>query len=245
MSGSLLLYAWPDFRRADVVRWHEALFADALPSRAKNRRVEVALFGACGEDDPEDIRWCSKFLTTHFDCRVEPVRLVRRPTPAAEARAIVNRADILYFTGGDQFLFVRAAQRTGLDELLRKRHAEGACVGAFSAGAIAIGPWWPEWPETERPDLPEEGADLVPCVGLNDRAVFDFHAEEDDWEELHACMRLLRAKDRSRRWHGCGVPTRGGVRIGRDGAVQILGDGGPWLAANSSGVRRVKAPVKL
>lgn len=232
MTGSIHLIAYPDWRRSDVRDWHDAMFKETGKDRPN-----VALFTAPGGEDPEEIRWVTDTFRRRYGAAVQAVRLLRRPTPFEEAREIIRSADLLYFTGGDHFLLVRAATSAGLAEVLKRRVAEGAVVGGYSAGAIAIGAYWPEWPEPERPDLPEEGATLVRCLGLNTRLICDFHAEEDDWEELYACLRLLRARDPHTTWHGYGVPTRGAIRISGTGRAELLGDRGPWLATSPSGVK--------
>lgn len=237
MSGSIHLVAYPDWRRADVLAWHKAMFKETGKTHPT-----VALFTAPGGEDPEEIGWFSGFFRRRFGATVRPVWLLDRKTPTGEIREIVGRADLLYFTGGDHFLLVRAAGESALTELLRRRFNEGAVVGAYSAGAIAIGAFWPEWPEPPRPDLPEEGAQLVPCLALNERVICDFHAEEDDWEELKTCLRLLHARDSSKNWTGYGVPTRGAIRILRTGQVELLGERGPWLVAGPGGIKETQPP---
>lgn len=237
MGGSLYLMAYPDWRRIEVVRWHQAMFEEIGKSHP-----HVALFAASGGEDPEEIRWVSDSFQWRFNAIVEPVRLLRRKTPSAEARAIILRSDVIYCTGGDHFLMVRAVYEAGLADTLKQRVKRGAVVGAYSAGAIAVGPYWPEWPEPPQPDLPEEGASLVRCLGLNNQFICDFHSEEDDWEELRACLRLLRDKDSRKTWYGYGVPMRGAVRILRSGAIECMGDKGPWLRTGPNGVESSPSP---
>lgn len=238
MSGSIHLIAYPDWRRSDVMSWHDAMFAETGKSRP-----QVALFTAPGGEDPEEIQWVSGTFRRRYGAEVNPVRLLCRRTPPAEARAIIRAADLLYFTGGDHFVLVRAAFEAGIADDLKHRFEEGSTVGAYSAGAIAIGAWWPRWPEPERPDLPEEGAALVQCIGIHRRVICDFHGEEDGWEELHACLRLLRAQDPKKIWYGYGVPTRGAIRISRAGRIEWLGDKGPWLTAGPQGVKESGVPL--
>lgn len=238
MAGSIHLIAYPDWRRSDVRKWHDAMFSDTGVSKPG-----VALFTAPGGDDPEEIAWLTKTFRQTYGAAVHPVRLVRQPISPADARAIIREAHLLYFTGGDHFVLVHAARNAGIEVDLRKRHREGAVVGAYSAGAIAIGPYWPEWPEPERPDLPEEGAGLVKCLGLNRHVICDFHGESDDWDELHACMRLIHNQESSAVWNGYGVPTRGAIRISKDGQIERLGDHGPWLVTTEEGVKKIPGPA--
>lgn len=236
----MILIAYPDWRRADVLTWHRMLIEET----GKSNPV-MALFTAPGGDEPAEIQWATDFFRRKFGVRVLPVRLIKRKTPAEEARRIIHAADILYFTGGDPLLAARAAVAAGIDEDLRRRFHEGAVLGAYSAGAIAIGAFWPEWPETEAADLPEGGAQLVRGLNLNTRVICDFHDEQSRWEELHACMRLLGSHHPDRIWRGYGVPTRGAIRISGSGQIDLLGDRGPWLTSGPQGVRAVQPPAAV
>ncbi len=236
MSGSVHLIAWHDWRRADVLAWHDAMFAAAGPGP-----VTVAFFPTPFGDDAN---WTERFaglLRKRYAAEVRPVRLLRDPTPAAELHEILGNAQLFYFTGGDQHLLMQP-ERRDLAREIRRRIKAGAVAGGFSAGAIAIGPCWPDWPDPLQSELPEEGAKLVRGLGLQQRCIFDFHAEDDGWEELKACLRLLAAQDPKQTHYGCGVPTHGAARVLAAGAVEILGDPGPWFASGPDGVREIQAP---
>jgi cyanophycinase len=57
---------------------------------------------------------------------------------AAAARAALARATLIWMPGGDQNRFMTAIEGTGLDEVIRARHAAGAVVGGTSAGAAVL-----------------------------------------------------------------------------------------------------------
>jgi peptidase S51-like protein len=217
------LVAWPDFRRREVNAWHrDALLATRV------RRPRVAFVGAASGDDRFEERWIARYFRDRFDVECRAVSIESGHTSPGEAKRLLARAHLVYFGGGDPLLCVRAVERAGLGDLLRRRRREGAVFFGVSAGAIALGPWWPEWPDPPEPKLPEEGATLVRCLAVHDAAVFDMHSEDDGWPELRACTRLLRRSDRRRRWVGYGVPKRGAVRI--DGATFVpLGAIGPRI----------------
>ena len=56
----------------------------------------------------------------------------------AVATAVLNRATLIWMPGGDQNRFMKAIDGTGLDDLIRARHAAGAVVGGTSAGAAVL-----------------------------------------------------------------------------------------------------------
>ncbi len=57
--------------------------------------------------------------------------------PAA-ARAVLNRASIIWMPGGSQSRFMEAIAPTGLADVIRERHRAGAVVGGTSAGAAVL-----------------------------------------------------------------------------------------------------------
>lgn len=56
----------------------------------------------------------------------------------AGARAMLERATLIWIPGGDQTRFIKAIAGTGLDEVIRGRFTSGAVVGGTSAGAAVL-----------------------------------------------------------------------------------------------------------
>ena len=53
----------------------------------------------------------------------------------AAARRAIEAATLIWMPGGDQNRFMKEIAGTGLDDLIRARHAAGVVVGGTSAGA--------------------------------------------------------------------------------------------------------------
>ena len=154
---------------------------------------------------------------------VTPVLTISPRADLAVARTALQQADLIYLGGGDVSLLVRTLRERELEELLRQRLAEGATIVGVSAGAVAAGAWWIEYPDPlPDPPLPFDGGTLLEGLGLGD-FVIDAHAEEDHWEELHHCLGLL-AHDRPERcFMGYGIPRGGALIVEPDGRVVIEG----------------------
>ncbi|MCG8443046.1 MAG: cyanophycinase, partial [Caulobacterales bacterium] len=86
--------------------------------------------------------------STRSDAGEEAVRMFRRAgarrvgkvsfrDPAAAKRAL-ERSDLIWISGGMQQRFMEAIQGTGLAEIIRARHADGAVVAGSSAGAAVM-----------------------------------------------------------------------------------------------------------
>jgi cyanophycinase-like exopeptidase len=108
--------------------------------------------------------------------------------PAAEARAIIERADIVFVNGGDPILGARRLVAAGADEWLRAARARGAVCMGLSAGSMALSAAWGSWEDDE-----DGEPEIVRCLGVVPRLVIDCHAEADDWEELRAVKRRMGA----------------------------------------------------
>ncbi|MBI1853296.1 MAG: Type 1 glutamine amidotransferase-like domain-containing protein [Planctomycetes bacterium] len=232
-TAPVFLVAWPDFRRRDVNAWHSrALGATGA------RKPRVAFVGAASGDDRFEERWIAGYFRRRFGIVCRPVAIESGRTSRDEARRLLSRANLVYLGGGDPLLCVRAVERAGVADLLRRRRRAGTVFFGISAGAIALGPCWPKWPDPPNSKLPEDGARLVPCLGIHRAGVFDMHSEDDGWPELHACRRLTSRSARWRRLVACGVPKRGAALVeaaARDGDhIEILGERGPVLGPASS-----------
>lgn len=138
------------------------------------------------------------------------------------ARAIIAEADLIFLSGGDPVLGAQIFRESGADAWLREARERGATSAGISAGAIMLGAWWASWPDHHHPDEPFDGGTLIRCTRVVDDLVIDCHAEEDDWSELKLVACMLRAKSDGARLRG--VPTRGGLIVGPDNSLEIVGD---------------------
>ena len=144
-------------------------------------------------------------------------------TPPDEARAIVDRADLVFVSGGDPSLGARLLDASGASAWLREAHARGAAMVGVSAGSIMLGAWWADWPEDEAGDQDEQlvRTKLVAGIGAVAGHVFDTHNEEDDWDELRLVARICSREGLSARF--VGIPTGGALVFHGDGSMETVG----------------------
>ena len=177
------------------------------------KSLRVAMSYAPVEGDAQGLKFMSERMPGLFPgATLETI---------ASDRTVVDRADLVFVSGGDPTLGAKVLARTGAAAWMREAHARGTPMMGVSAGAIVLGAWWIDWPEDE--DAPEEQADLVACVGVLPHHVFDTHDEEDDWEELKVAQRLL-----ARRGGGhakfLGIPTKGALVFDGPDAMEVVGE---------------------
>ena len=141
----------------------------------------------------------------------------------ARAKAIVEEADLIFFSGGDPLLGAHILRANGADAWVRDARARGAASAGISAGAILLGASWGSWPDEPPPGEPFDGGVILPCTGVVDDLVVDCHGEEDDWNELKLVATMLRAHS-TQRLRLRGIPTRGGIVVGPDNSLEVVGD---------------------
>jgi cyanophycinase-like exopeptidase len=144
-------------------------------------------------------------------------------TAPEEARAVVERADLVFVSGGDPSLGARLLDEGGASAWIRDAHARGAATMGVSAGSIALGAWWADWADDESGDEAAQLArtNLVAGVGVVASHVFDTHNEEDDWDELRIVAKLCALRGKAARF--VGIPTGGALIFRGDGSMETVG----------------------
>jgi hypothetical protein len=203
----------------------DALVAHALAGIARKPARIATTYAASGEPH---VAQMGAFLTKAFggaEVTRFTVKGEKSPMPAADARAIVERADLVFLGGGDPAHGAHLLAAAGADQWIRDAHAHGtACMG-MSAGAIMLCAWWGEWPDDAPRDAPHDGGSLVPCARVVPDLVLDCHAEEDHWAELALVRGMLRdhlgATANLPRF--LGLPTGSGLIVGPDRSLETVG----------------------
>jgi cyanophycinase-like exopeptidase len=138
---------------------------------------------------------------------------------------VVQRADLLFVSGGDTALGGHVLEASGVSARLRDAVEAGTPIMGVSAGAIVLGDWWVEWPEevaeTPAADVGPSGSCLIRCTGVVKRHVFDTHNEEDDWDELRIAAALVRQSGEDATF--LGIPTGGALVFGEGGIMHAIG----------------------
>ncbi|MBI1853312.1 MAG: Type 1 glutamine amidotransferase-like domain-containing protein [Planctomycetes bacterium] len=215
VPGNVFLIAYGRLNKAER-RFHE----EAVKATGKESPL-VGFIGAASGDHRGYIESIESYFRDAFRAEVQPIYLSRDPMPKSDAEAIVARADILYFGGGDVSVLVRTVRAAGLESALRGRHEEGAVVIGVSAGAIGLCRYWIEWPDPPTPDAPFEGAMLLPALAIVPNLVCDVHDVEDDWGELRTLVALLETRDEKLTAYG--IPGGGALVVDGNGRVRGMG----------------------
>lgn len=184
------------------------------------RLPRIAYIGAASGDDASFFKRISGLLTAAGAGPVDAVPLAGRRSVSASAQKILERADLLFLSGGDVEEGMRVLKACGAARVLCSLFRHGKPFMGLSAGSIMLGQSWIRWTDPDD----DASADVFPCLGLAP-FVCDTHDEESDWEELRRLLSLVPKK-----FIGYGIPSGAGLIVEPDGSVTACGQSSVCLA---------------
>jgi cyanophycinase-like exopeptidase len=194
------------FADSQPLFWRGGAFLAALCRATGNSQPNVAYIGASNGDSPE----------AHgiFAAAFEQIDTARTHWVHADCstqdRQFLQTADVIVLAGGEVEVGWNAFTRTGMRELIERRHREGALLMGVSAGAVQLGKY------AAVPDA-NGGQKLLETFGLIDFIV-DVHDEKRDWQGLAATIQLLEGTAR-----GLGIPHAAALVAHGDGTFEPVG----------------------
>jgi peptidase E len=189
------------------------LMRQALGEAGKPAPV-VAYIGAASGDNRMFLRMISDFLRDAGAGDVCLAPTAGRRTDPGQTREILAGADLVFVSGGDVEEGMRVLGEQKLIEILRKLYNAGIPFLGASAGSIMLARQWVRWADANDDD----SAEAFDCLGLAP-VLCDTHAEDDDWEELKALLRLVEPGV-----IGYGIPTNGALSVQPNGNVAAFGE---------------------
>ena len=159
----------------------------------------VAYIGTANGDSLVFYKMMQALLMRAGARKVTFARLAKEKVNVDEVKSILSSADIIFLSGGEVEDGINWLRKHRLVEFLKELYSGGKQFIGVSAGSIMMGSHWVRW---ENPD-DDATAELFDCLGIIP-AVFDTHAEAEDWIELKTVLRLQGNGAR-----GYGIPTGG------------------------------------
>lgn len=138
--------------------------------------------------------------------RMRQAKTVSSRASAAEARGLLHECDLVFVSGGDVELGMKALLDKDMVAPLQALAADGKPMVGISAGSIMLARDWVRFSGDDA-----ESAELFGCLGIAPIHV-DAHAEADDWDELRALVALLHRGGDSGAL-GYGLTRKGGLRV--------------------------------
>ncbi len=173
----------------------------------------IAYVGVANEDNYPFYLMVSGLIKSGGDCRIERVLIAPKNADLKKARAALESADGIFMSGGDVEAGMQVLQEKNLTALFTDLFNQGKVFFGASAGSIMMAKEWVRWRDPDD----DSTAELFPCLGMAP-VICDTHAEEDDWEELKAALKL--EPDNTR---GYGIRSGSCLKVHTDGRVEALG----------------------
>ena len=156
---------------------------------------------------------CKTLLKKAGAGSVHLVALAAARADLGKARSLLQEAGIIFISGGD----VEARHEASWSgqaptRCSRSFHRAGKPFIGLSAGSIMLARSWVRWPGGGD----DATAEAFPCLGMAP-LLCDTHAEQDDWEELKALLRLSGPET------GLGIPAGAALQVRADGSLAALG----------------------
>ena len=209
-----------------------AINAAISPVLARFNKPIVAYIGAANGDSESFYEAMGSVFMNAGAGSVEFLRLARENADIAAAAESLSQADIIFLSGGEVEDGIKWLRKHRLAHMLKELFVGGKQFMGISAGAIMMGAHWMKvnvpggwdaedmlsrWVAGEIHNK-ENGVniELFECLGLIP-AIFDTHAEDEDWVELKATLRLI--GDGAR---GCGIPRGGIIKAGSRGELENI-----------------------
>jgi len=173
----------------------------------------VAYVGAASDDDKDFFARLRNLLLESGAGAVQMMPLTGRRRVGARAIEAVERADIVFVSGGDVELGMRTLQKCGAVQLLADHFHAGKAFIGISAGTIMLAQAWVRWRDPDD----DASAERFPCLGFAP-ILCDTHDEASGWQELRALLAISPTGS-----IGYGIPSGGGITIEPDGTLTPCG----------------------
>jgi peptidase E len=200
-------------------------FKTALAALETKRAPLVAYVGTASNDNAGFFAMIRAAVAPGTDARFKMVKLASPRASASDARALLEKSDLVFVSGGDVDHGMKVLHDKGMVNPLCALAAEGKAMFGVSAGSLMLARDWVRFPEGK-----EHQPEVFPCLGIAPLHA-DAHAEEEDWAELRVLVDLLRLR---------GDKEVVGYGLTRKGALQIeIEDGEATLSALGTDIPRI------
>ena len=173
----------------------------------------IAYVGAASGDDTSFFKMLAGLMRACGAGNVELAPLAGRRVKLDKTRSILEKADMIFISGGDVEEGMEVLEERGMMPFLRELHRGGKPFFGLSAGSIMLAREWIVWDDPND----DSTSSAFPCMGFAP-VICDTHAEDEGWEELRALL-LISPEGTS----GYGIPSGAGLCVHPGGELEALG----------------------
>jgi len=146
----------------------------------------AAYIGTANGDSVVFFNMMKPMLKNAGAARVVFVRLAKEKPDIDAAKKVLAGADIIFLAGGEVEDGMNWLKKHDLIGFLKDLYSKGKRFLGVSAGVIMMGTHWVHW-DIEGDDSTSK---LFDCLAFTP-ALFDVHAEDENWVELKAALKLM------------------------------------------------------
>jgi peptidase E len=198
--------------RSSLVKKTDPVMQAVFKEIGKNS-PSIAYMGAASGDNWGFYLMISSWIKKSRDCKVNRVVISPKKADLNKARGILESSDAVFMSGGDVEAGMKVLEEKGLTDYFKELFTGGKLFFGASAGSIMMAREWVRWRDPDD----DSTAELFPCMGLA-QIICDTHAEEDNWEELQAALKLKESNS-----CGYGIPSGACLKVNPDGRVEAVG----------------------
>jgi len=173
----------------------------------------IAYVGAANNDDRQFFKFMGDEIRKAGRCLLTHALTASKKADMAKAREILSSADAVFMSGGDVDAGMKIVEAKGLHRLLYELYQDGRVFFGASAGSIMLSREWVRWNDPDD----DSTAEIFPCLNIAP-VLCDTHAEDDDWVELKAAIKLKEDKS-----IGYGIPSGACLKVYPGGETVALG----------------------
>ena len=190
----------------------DSIFKSVFQDTGKSKPT-IAYVGVANGDDWGFYLMVSRMIKSAGNCQISRVLIAPKNADLDKARAALESADAIFMSGGDVEAGMQILQERNLTGIFADLFKRGKIFFGSSAGSIILAREWVRWRDPDD----DSTAELFPCLGLAP-VICDTHAEEDDWEELKAALKLKEEGSQ-----GYGIRSGSCLKVYPDGRTEALG----------------------
>ena len=193
-------------------KYQNQIIKSVFKDTGKTKPV-IAYVGVANGDDWGFFQMVSGLIKTGGNCRIERVLIAPQKSDLNKARTALESADAIFMSGGDVEAGMQVLREKNFTRLFTDLYKQNKVFFGASAGSIMTAREWVRWRDPDD----DSTAELFPCLGIAP-VICDTHAEEDDWEELKAALKLEPEGTR-----GYGIRSGSCLKVYPDGRVEAMG----------------------
>jgi peptidase E len=208
MNTQQPLYLFAGGRGHDILSTMTSV-RNLIKSLGKKKPV-IAFIGAASlRDNWLVYAFISLIIKVRCNCRFERVVLARPNADLTRAKAQLQKADAVFFSGGDVEAGMQVLNEKGMMGYFAELANQGKLLFGVSAGSIMLSQSWVRWQDPQD----DSSAELFSCIGMAP-LICDTHAEGDGWVELQKALELAQEGTT-----GYGINSAACLKVYSDGHI--------------------------